>query len=282
MADKGSGDGLMGWLIGGLLVGVVVLGLVVAGYYVGYDRGKDAAPSSTAQTTSSGHDDGHDRADDHGRGRPEGSGQGGVRVRRLRRLPHARRRRSDRNGRPEPRRRQAEPPTRDRQGHERQGSHAVFQGTTRCCPDPGSRDVRLPGRRRRLSRERRAAGLVTSAGWSATVRILLTGTTGVLGRALLPHLSSHHAVGLTRFPRSAIGRRRSAPTTRLRCLRPLPARESCVRARPEIVVNLLRQRGCRSGRCRAARASSADSIRSQERGGLRRPRFGCTAGLNRQ
>lgn len=52
MADKASGDGLLGWLIGGLLVGVVVLGLVVAGYYVGYDRGKDAAPSVAVQTTS--------------------------------------------------------------------------------------------------------------------------------------------------------------------------------------------------------------------------------------
>ena len=51
MADKASGDGLLGWLIGGLLVGVVVLGLVVAGYYVGYDRGKDAAPSVAVQTT---------------------------------------------------------------------------------------------------------------------------------------------------------------------------------------------------------------------------------------
>lgn len=52
MADKASGDGLLGWLIGGLLVGVVVLGLVVAGYYVGYERGKDAAPASTTQTTA--------------------------------------------------------------------------------------------------------------------------------------------------------------------------------------------------------------------------------------
>lgn len=52
MADKGSGDGLLGWLIGGLLAGVVVLCLVVVGYYVGYDRGKDAAPSSTPRTTT--------------------------------------------------------------------------------------------------------------------------------------------------------------------------------------------------------------------------------------
>lgn len=52
MAEKASGDGLMGWLIGGLLVGVVVLGLVVAGYAVGYERGKDKGASSTTPTSA--------------------------------------------------------------------------------------------------------------------------------------------------------------------------------------------------------------------------------------
>lgn len=50
MADKGSGDGLLGWLVGGLLVGAVVLGLVIAAYAVGYDRGKDKGASSASPT----------------------------------------------------------------------------------------------------------------------------------------------------------------------------------------------------------------------------------------
>lgn len=50
MADNGSGNGLMRWLVGGLLLGVVVLGLVVAAYAVGYDRGKDEGASSASPT----------------------------------------------------------------------------------------------------------------------------------------------------------------------------------------------------------------------------------------
>lgn len=48
MAEKGSGDGLLGWLIGGLLVGLVVLGLLVGAYAVGYDRGKDKGRESAS------------------------------------------------------------------------------------------------------------------------------------------------------------------------------------------------------------------------------------------
>jgi mono/diheme cytochrome c family protein len=66
MAEKSSGDGLLGWLVGGLLVGLVVLGLMVGAYAIGYDRGQDegrvsastlpppttTAPTSTEPTTT--------------------------------------------------------------------------------------------------------------------------------------------------------------------------------------------------------------------------------------
>ena len=68
MADKASGDGLMGWLIGGLLVGVVVLGLVVAGVLRGLRPGEGRGALGRGADTSSGYDDCHDGADDHGRG----------------------------------------------------------------------------------------------------------------------------------------------------------------------------------------------------------------------
>ena len=63
------------------------------------------------------------------RRRERGRRQVGVRVGRLRELPHARRRRRDRHRRPEPRRREARRRAREGAGHERQGaSMPSFKG----------------------------------------------------------------------------------------------------------------------------------------------------------
>ena len=81
---------------------------------------------------------------------PPGGGdgrQGDLRLGRLRRLPHARRRRLDRHGRPEPRRREAVQGARDRPRHERPGRDAVVQGPAQRGADRRRRDVRVRERR---------------------------------------------------------------------------------------------------------------------------------------
>jgi cytochrome c2 len=58
MAEQGSPETLLRWLLGGLAAGVVVLGIAVAAYAIGYHRGRHhrptAAPAATtaAPTTS--------------------------------------------------------------------------------------------------------------------------------------------------------------------------------------------------------------------------------------
>jgi len=55
MAQQGSGDGLLRWLLGGLAAGAVVLGLLIAAYAIGYHRGQHhprrAAAPATPTTT---------------------------------------------------------------------------------------------------------------------------------------------------------------------------------------------------------------------------------------
>jgi nucleoside-diphosphate-sugar epimerase len=79
------------------------------------------------------------------------------------------------------------------------------------------------------------------------MRVFLAGATGVLGRALIPHLLGHQVVGLTRDP---------ARTTLLHELGAEAAvadaydRESLIRvvvdAQPEVVVNFLTDLAARS------------------------------------
>lgn len=52
MADKGTGDGLLRWLLGGLAVGAVVLGLLVAAYAIGHSRGEDQGRTATPPTAT--------------------------------------------------------------------------------------------------------------------------------------------------------------------------------------------------------------------------------------
>ena len=82
----------------------------------------------------------------HDHGESEGGGEAGrrgdLRRGRLRRLPHARGRRHDRDRRPEPRRREAVEGARDRPRHERHGRDAPVQGLatrrSRSQPSPTS------------------------------------------------------------------------------------------------------------------------------------------------
>jgi nucleoside-diphosphate-sugar epimerase len=72
------------------------------------------------------------------------------------------------------------------------------------------------------------------------VRILIAGATGVLGRAMLPHLAGHEVVGLTRSPeRLAVLRRLGAAGVVCDAYDREALVRAAVEARPELVVNLL-------------------------------------------
>ncbi|HEX6662151.1 MAG TPA: cytochrome c [Gaiellaceae bacterium] len=51
MAESGSSDGLLRWLVGGLVVGAIVLGLLVGAYEIGRHRGGSENAATTPSTT---------------------------------------------------------------------------------------------------------------------------------------------------------------------------------------------------------------------------------------
>lgn len=73
-----------------------------------------------------------------------------------------------------------------------------------------------------------------------SVKILLVGASGVLGRALLPHLAGHEVVGTARSP-SKLALLRSLGVEGVACdvYDPGALERLAVAARPEIVVNFL-------------------------------------------
>lgn len=105
------------------------------------------------------------------------------------------------------------------------------------------------------------------------MRILVAGATGVLGRALLPHLSGHEVIGLTRSPAkrdllSTLGAEGVACDVYDRDA----LMEAVCRASPEIVVNLLTDLagGVGPGNDRIRREGAANVVDAARAAGARR------------